>query len=758
MLHANTNRGLMKIVHLILILSSLNSFSQNIYFKSNGGDTDIDNKTFVENIKLLNQKVLHGYSNNDTTKFYDNVFRFYILDGDYKNGLYYLNKLKNVPEYKMLDYNEIIGVQFELYALAKLDTEKNSFSEKYANVFNKKINSLTGSSKFFLKDYFINKEQDLKIQISKFLNTDIVNDNISTPNAIKLCRYYIAYLIAKETNNIAKTLIENLDKQSFSVKDSIIITTKKGKEITLYYVLNKKINQPKPSILNFSTYIGNNDYFISSAKINADRGYNIIYAFSRGIYLSKDEITPFEFEVEDVNEVIDWISKQTWSNGKVGMIGGSYDGFSQWAATKNLHPALKTIIPSASVGFGIDFPMYNNCFSPYMLRWLTHVKKETDFETFDNEKKWLSIYNKYYKTGIAFNKLDNLYGGTNHTFQKWLKHPSFDSYWQSKLPYKKDFTKINIPILTITGYYDADQRGAMYYYNNHLKYNKDANHYFVIGPYGHSEAVSGITSDKYKGYKIDSVANIDLKEISFQWFDYILRGQEKPEFIKDKVNYQVMGTNKWKSAPSVDKISNKKLKFFLNKTKLEKIKPSRDFIIQDIDFAKRKDTLQSFNDEKILDSVIYKRDLIEKLVFESEAFNDSFEINGSFTGNLKASINKKDMDITINIYEKLPNGQYFKLTHEHFARASYSKDNTTRNLLKPNKIETIPIKNTFFTSKKIEKGSKLIILLGVRKSPDVQINYGTGKDVSEETIVDAKEPLEIKWYNDSYIEIPIMQE
>ncbi|AYN00927.1 CocE/NonD family hydrolase [Chryseobacterium sp. 3008163] len=516
------------------------------------------------------------------------------------------------------------------------------------------------------------------------------------------------------------------------------------------------MKQPKPSILHFSTYLRNNDYFISNAKTNANRGYNIIYAFSRGIYLSKDQITPFEFEIEDVNEVIEWISKQPWSNGKVGMIGGSYDGFSQWAATKNLHPALKTIIPSASVGFGIDFPMYNNCFSPYMLRWLSYVKKETDHKLFNDEKKWLSIYNSYYKNGTAFNKLDSIYGKTNPIFQKWLKNPSFDTYWQSKLPYKKDFAKINIPVLTLTGYYDADQRGAMYYYNNHLKYNKKANHYLIIGPYSHSGVVSGVEGE-YKGYKIDSVANIDLEDLSYKWFDYILKGQKKPEFLKDKVNYQVMGSNQWKSAPSIDKISNSTLKLYLNKKKLDKIKSKKNFIIQNIDFADRRDTLQSFNDEKILDSVIYKRDLIEKVVFESETFDDSFEINGSFTGNLKASINKKDMDITLNIYEKLANGQYFKLTHEHFARASYSKDNTKRSLLKPNKIETIPIKNTFFTSRKIEKGSKLIILLGVRKSPDAQINYGTGKDVSEETIADAKEPLEIKWYNDSYIEIPILE-
>jgi uncharacterized protein len=60
-----------------------------------------------------------------------------------------------------------------------------------------------------------------------------------------------------------------------------------------------------------------------------------------------------------------------------------------------------------------------------------------------------------------------------------------------------------------------------------------------------------------------------------------------------------------------------------------------------------------------------------------------------------------------------------------------------------------------FISKKIEKGSKLIFTFGVNKSPYSQINYGTGKDVSTESIKDAGEPLQIKWYNDSYIQIPV---
>ena len=59
------------------------------------------------------------------------------------------------------------------------------------------------------------------------------------------------------------------------------------------------------------------------------------------------------------------------------------------------------------------------------------------------------------------------------------------------------------------------------------------------------------------------------------------------------------------------------------------------------------------------------------------------------------------------------------------------------------------------TSKKLQKGSRLILVLNVNKHPHEQLNYGSGKDVSEETIKDADEPLFVKWYNESYVKIPI---
>lgn len=743
-----------KKIWIILFLFSLSyCFSQKLYFKK----IEFENPEFESKLLKLNKELMKLYTEKDTLKYRDNYLRFQILDKDYDGALRTLYKIRNSYKDAYPDYSKIVGIQFELFILTKKAGKSGDIQETYEALFREKYSKLSLASKSFIPEFFKYKEGYNKNEINKILKDSINQDSISLKNAVLLCRHYNYHTVITETFSIAKPLLKKLDEEEFLVKDSIIVKTRKGNELSLYYVLNKKQQQPLPTILNFSIYVGKSDYQIFNSKKNAERGYNIVSAHSRGVYLSNDKIAPFEFETEDINEVIDWIIKQPWSDGKVGMIGGSYDGFSQWAATKNLHPALKTIIPIASVGFGIDFPMYNNCFSPYALRWLNYVKKQTDSKLFNDEKMWLSLYNSYYKKGIAFNKLDSLYGQTNPTFQKWLKHPSFDGFWQSKIPYKKDFAKINIPVLTITGYFDADQRGAMYYYNAHHKYNKNAQHYLVIGPYSHSGVISGI-DDEYKGYKIDPAAKIDVEDISYQWFDYILKGKKKPEFLKNKVNFQVMGSNQWRNVESIDKISNKSLKLFLNKTKLQESKPNPDFVSQVIDFRKREDTLKSFDGEKIFANSIYEGNLKDKLIFESDAFDAPFEINGSFAGELKASINKKDMDITILMYEKLVTGEYFKISYEYFARASYAKNNKKRKLLNLHVVETIPVYNTFFTSRKIEKGSKLILVLGIRKSPDGQINYGTGKDVSEETIADAKEPLEIKWYNDSYIEIPIYQD
>jgi predicted acyl esterase len=271
--------------------------------------------------------------------------------------------------------------------------------------------------------------------------------------------------------------------------------------------------------------------------------------------------------------------------------------------------------------------------------------------------------------------IDSIDGAPNKWLQRWLQHPSYDKYWQYMLPYKNEFAKINIPVLTITGYYDDGQQSALHYLKEHYRYNKNADHFLLIGPYDHFGAQASRKPPVLNGYAIDPVAQIDTPEIPFQWLDYVMRDGKKP-------------------------------------------------------------------------------DLSNGFSFISEPFDELVEINGTFLGEIKASINKKDMDIGVVLYEVMPNGELFHLSY-FLGRASYSRDMSIRNLLAPGKVESIPFDKTRMVSHRLSKGSRLLVTLNVNKNPYAQINYGTGKDVSDEDIDDAKIPLQIKWQNDSFVKIPI---
>jgi hypothetical protein len=89
------------------------------------------------------------------------------------------------------------------------------------------------------------------------------------------------------------------------------------------------------------------------------------------------------------------------------------------------------------------------------------------------------------------------------------------------------------------------------------------------------------------------------------------------------------------------------------------------------------------------------------------------------------------------------------------ARASYIQDRSHRKLLTPGVKTSLDFKSERLTSRVFPAGSRLVILFYVLKGQGTQINYGTGKDVNDESIADAAEPLQIKIYPDSYVDIPI---
>jgi predicted acyl esterase len=144
------------------------------------------------------------------------------------------------------------------------------------------------------------------------------------------------------------------------------------------------------------------------------------------------------------------------------------------------------------------------------------------------------------------------------------------------------------------------------------------------------------------------------------------------------------------------------------------------------------------------------------VVFVSDPLKNSQEFSGLFSGKLDFTINKMDVDLAIGLYELLPSGEYVQLFDPAYEfRASYARDRSNRALLRAGERQQLAFKSDRLTSRKLEAGSRLVMVLSVNKRPDRQINYGTGGAVNEESIEDAGAPVRIRWYGDSYIDIPV---
>ena len=726
-----------------LVAISLPSFSQELKFEK---------VALSDSIALSNQmqQLAESCVNQELSEL--DLFRVQFISGHYKQAIATIEKkIRKTPreESAYLDL-------YQQFAKAKLSS---NFSETFRQLYTKYLINSDDLQVLNLDNALVSRD-GTDYYISDFDNTyeNISSDTISIKTAQNLVKKYFLKTMFSSTRNIFFEEIKEDHKRRYIVNDSILIPMKDGAEISVVMVQRKGNSVTKNSaILVSSIYAGTNGV---GAMLSATKGYIGIISNTRGKRLSSGEAKPFEYENTDVYQVIDWISKQPWSNQKVGMFGGSYNGFTQWASMKHkVHPALKTIIPMVSIAPGIDYPMENNVLHNFSYSWNFHVtnNKYLDYTVARDFNRWNNLKNSWYESGVAFNKLDSLDGEVNHLWNTYMQHPGYDAYWKKMIPYKEEFAKIDIPILTITGYYDDSQRGAMYYYNEHHKYVKNTNHYLLVGPYDHWTAQTRPEAS-LRNYKLDKTALINMEQdVIYQWFDYILKGKEKPGILKDKVNFQVMDTDTWMHKSSLSEMTNDTLKFHLSADTINdfyalKSKANNSEIQLNVDFKDRK----SMNNTEYYPWPLAREkiNLNDGLVFKSEALKEDLIINGSFMGNLEFAINKKDVDYSVILYQLTPENKYFHLSY-YIGRASYANDREHRELLVPNKKTRLSFNNSKLISKKLEKGSRIVIVVNVNRNNNAQLNYGTGKDVNAESIKDAKTPLEISFTGQSFVSLPI---
>lgn len=539
---------------------------------------------------------------------------------------------------------------------------------------------------------------------------------------------------------------------SYLVQNPVLIHLKDGATLSAIVVRKRSVTQPLPATLFFTPYSqGPSD--IQLAKVPAERGYVGVVVYSRGIRTNLQDFVPYVHDGEDAREAIAWIVRQPWCNGNVGMFGGSYVGFVQWAVARNPPAALKTIVPQVGVMPGFGMPVENNVFQSFAFGWANNI--------LGFPQPAASLFERWYRNGLPYRELDHLDGHPNRVFQQWLRHPAYDNYWRSLVPTPEQLANLKIPILMTDGYYNGSQIGSMQYVSEYFKYNKHPDLYLVIGPWDHFGAQRS-AAPVLMGYRIDPVADISMRKLAFEWLDWILKGADKPKILENRVNYEVMGANEWKHAPSLQAMHDQTLTFYLSGARngsnyllASQVPAHASHLEQTVDFHDRTTQNNYYTPSIISDHL--ESSSAHSLVFVSRPFDRSFNIDGSFAGKLVASINKKDMDFYVAIYELMPDGRYFYLAHD-IGRASYAHDRSHRELLVPGRKTGIPLADSNLVSRRISKGSRLVVVLNVDKNPYMEINYGTGKPVADESIEDAGQPLRIQWYSDSRITVPVMSD
>jgi putative CocE/NonD family hydrolase len=530
---------------------------------------------------------------------------------------------------------------------------------------------------------------------------------------------------------------------------------------------------PLPVIFTLTPYIA--DSYLERAAYFAKNGYVFALVDVRGRGNSEGRFEPFANEGHDGYDVVEWLGRQPWCDGKVTMWGGSYAGFDQWSTLKEFPPHLKTIVPAAAAHAAVDFPFFHNVFYSYDMQWLAFTSGVTgNTNLFGNSQFWTSKFTDLYLKHLSFKDLDGVVGNTTTVFQKWLEHPTPDAYWNAMGPTPEDYRRISVPILTITGHYDGDQTGAMTYYRRHMQYGTPeakAEHYLIIGPWDH--AGTRTPKKEVGGLTFGDASVLDLNQLHKQWYDWTMKSGPKPEFLKKRVAYYVPGAEVWKYADSLEAISNETRKLYLRSSN-----GHANSVFQSGELS-AKEPQQESPDQYVYDPLDTRPAALEQkdnpnyltdqtgamnlfgngLVYHSDAFAADTEITGYLKFVAWIALNVPDTDFAVEVDEIKPDGISVQLTGD-VMRARYRDSLTEEKLAKPGEINRYEFSGFTFFSRRIAKGSRLRLIVSCPNSIQFEKNYNSGGVVAGESGKDAR-TAQVTLYHDSahasFLEIPIVK-
>jgi len=331
------------------------------------------------------------------------------------------------------------------------------------------------------------------------------------------------------------------------VESNVAVVMRDG--VTLYADVYRPVDPGRFPVLIVRTPYGKQRDGIHESLIGfAQRGYAVVAEDVRGRFESDGKWDPFRYEAQDGYDTIEWAARQPWSNGKVGMHGGSYLGNVQWQAAAQTPPSLVAIFPAvASTSLYHNTWFHGGAFKLGLaVGWgVVRNPRRVMYPQYWHTERYAPeewrYDNVFWKLPLKTIDLESSNQIVPH-FRDWIRRQSYDDYWKA-ISVEEHFARVKVPAHVHGGWFDLLLGGTLNGFTGMRKSGgtEQARREtkMIVGPWGHGP------SRKFGDVDFGDMADRTLFDRNLRWFDHYLRGEDNGIDREPPVEIFYMGINRW---------------------------------------------------------------------------------------------------------------------------------------------------------------------------------------------------------------------
>jgi len=552
---------------------------------------------------------------------------------------------------------------------------------------------------------------------------------------------------------------------------------------------------------NFNTWIdGEMRTRTLEAAIDAvQRGYAYVVQNERGRFFSEGEWDILGTPLTDGYDAFEWLSKQPWSNGKIGVIGCSSTAEWQMAVASLEHPALAAMVPQgfgAGVGRVGEYYEQGNWYRGGAVQmlftaWLYGTQNDLFRPTFPKEitQQDLVRVQRFYDLATEMPKVEwaealrhlptqdiikNVNGQKGVYDKMVVRKPNDPAWFQGGLYH--DNMPLNVPAFWFVSWYDVSSSPNLALFN-HARKNSNPqiadNQYLVIAPTLHC-AFKRATEATIVGERNMGDARLNYDELTWGWFDLHLKGQANDFKTKTpRVQYFTMGSNKWQTADTWPPAKAVMTDFFLASDAKANTRNGNGKLLNKVPAADKPDTftydpmnpVPSYGGNVCCTGTAVAGGSFDQsqmelrediLVYTSEPLTTGVEVSGFIEATLHVSTDVKDTDVTIKLIDVQPDGKAYNLD-ETIQRLRYREGYDKEVMMKPGEVYRVKL-TPMSTSNYFGPGHRIRIEISGSNFPRFDRNMNTGgNNYDEKTGVVAHTQIHHSKKYPSAVRLPIVK-